>query len=110
MSNEAILQKAIEKANSNGYETLSAILAFNVIAKDNDVPRLFEIIYSHDFAKSFFGEQKHEFGEIRNETIGCMKCSYSGFPNDCPTKNCWTYELQQMVISEDPIKYLESYL
>ena len=51
------------------------------------------IIFSHEFAKAFFGEgfRHREKGRIFNEWE-------------------WEWQLQQMVISEDPIMYLEQFL
>ena len=52
MNNEQILKKAIEKAEKNGYE--------NDYPKDAyHIPELWypAIIFSHDFAKAFWGEE-----------------------------------------------------
>ncbi len=72
MNDEKILKKAIENAKNNGFKILNKHLAdYN----------MFSIIFSHDFAKAFWGEE----GD-------------------------WKYNLQQMVIRKEPIKYLEKFL
>lgn len=63
-----------------------------------------EVIFNHKFAKAFFGEgsrcnacplkdEDHKFGETGHPYI-----------------SLWRYHLQQMVLEEDPILYLEKYL
>lgn len=88
MTNEEILKKAIEKAEKNDY-------------KCPDVQGYyFEIIYSHEFAKAFWGEEiKHEHFKFTD-----------GKEHNCGCDTWWEYHLQKMVISEDPIKYLEAFL
>ena len=49
MTNELILKKAIEKAVENGWRTK---VAFEF---DTYQDHIFEIIFSHDFAKAFSG-------------------------------------------------------
>ena len=101
MNNEQILKKAIEKAEKNGFnfgnwvmnhvgdkypkikeaDTLSAIVWLN----------LDWIIYSHSFAKAYFGE------EIRTY-------------RDSTNKFKWQYNLQQMVLEKEPLKYIARFL
>lgn len=57
------------------------------------------IIFCHDFAKEFWGEEYisqpiYSDGEIVNDI---------GAP-------AWQYHLQQMVLEENPLKYLEKFL
>lgn len=104
MTNEEILKKAIEKAEKNDY-------------KCPDVQGYyFEIIYSHDFGKAFWGE---EFTKKEKNGYTFLVLAY--YPGDdmleLSDPGCvwfrgkrWQYHLQQMVISEDPIKYLEAFL
>ena len=96
MKNEEILKKAIEKAIKNGYKPMRFQL--NVTCQN-----YFMIIFSHNFAKAFWGEES-----IYNEE-GIPK---SGYWDDCVTNNdlVWQFHLQQMVLEEDPIKYLEQFL
>ena len=64
-----------------------------------------DIIYNHDFAKAFWGED-----------IVCLNCGkpckpYEHCCNDNnETLKAWEYHLREMVIQENPIKYLEKFL
>lgn len=87
MQNEEILKKAIAKAVKNGFD--DTYVTFNP-----NTGHLFGIIFSHDFAKAFF-----KGTQIKCE---CHDC--------CISDINWQYHLQQMVISPDPLKYLEKFL
>ena len=89
MTNEKILKKAVEKAESNGYYT-----EIHNFGNDEGLfaDEYFHIIFSHDFAKAFLGkEYPKEMKLVGN------------FPY-------WKMELTQMVLKEKPIKYLEKFL
>jgi hypothetical protein len=105
MTNEEILEKAIEKAKNNGYHPykyLSLKHETNVLEQlfTSEIANL--VIFSHEFAKAFFGECKNPDGGplcvIHNQDI-----------RDCQV---WQYHLQQIaLLSEDKrIKYLEKFL
>lgn len=134
MTFSEILKRALEKAVNNGYiipERLNSVLkgiidedGFHIdwsMEKDLDIIEfdnggrieeetlivpVRDIIFSHDFAKAFWGDKKvypngSNFGicygacreELENEWI------YN-----------WQYHLKQMVLEENPIKYLETFL
>jgi hypothetical protein len=101
-SKEQTLKKAIEKAVKNGwkedviYDNLEEILSHYTGYESHDIEHL---IFSHDFAKAFFGE------EMESREIKLMSGVYDFYP-----QAEWEYQLQQMVISEDPIDYLSKYL
>lgn len=118
MTNEEILIKALEKAIENGYideMTLLSDLRGSVFEKwtvekytiSNDgsydsfvTYSLRDYIFSHDFVKAFWGESmfRTPFGlieEFRPESIYI---------------EAWKYHLQQMVLEENPLKYLERFL
>lgn len=88
MNNIEILHKAIKKAEYNGWEGMinpmdSLLLATYPL-----------IIFSHDFAKAFWGETMvDDFGN--NVKYGILK---------------WQYHLKCMVIWQAPLKYLEKFL
>ena len=97
MTNIEILEKAIQKAIKNGWLG-SNIYPFNLpihsgigTAKNRlffgDCAEVTMLLFNHDFAKALWGEE-----ELMN----------------MPTqpKYTWQYHLQQMVIAEDPIKYI----
>ena len=138
MEDKTILKKAIEKAVKNGYvpkcksshvdmtdEKLSVIKIhayrkeslYFFVEFDGDhggwMTHCYEIIFSHSFAKAFFGEENGS------------PCIHSMEKNDeCITgwhwdkdrpKNegyypAWQYHLQVMVLEENPIQYLGRFL
>ena len=107
MTNEQILKKAIEMAIKNGYNLGQD---FKKIYIDNGYlyhktehmtefisefeDRLYasgeEIIFSHEFAKAFWGIKPYQYKGI--------------------TLITWQYHLQQMVLEEKPIKYLKKFI
>ena len=103
MQDKIILKKAIEKAIKNGYA--SGIRDDYMFKKDKAITQLildtltkYSIIFSHNFAKAFFDENYYvEY--IDDE----------GRWSDSNLLN-WQYHLQQMVLEENPIKYLEHFL
>uniref|UniRef100_A0A6M3KBD9 Uncharacterized protein n=2 Tax=viral metagenome TaxID=1070528 RepID=A0A6M3KBD9_9ZZZZ len=94
MTNEQILKKAIEKAVKNGWKNGAILLELINDGKKYDVDAVSKarVIFSHDFAKAFFPK------------VGCVN------PKDETTHNFWQYHLQQMVLCEEPLKYLEKFL
>lgn len=113
MTNQQILEQAIQKAIDNGwsswfewpysYYTDEDGLGYDTeYGYVNEVSTK-EIIFNADFAKAIWGEWKND--------VACKVCKFQhalydenqfGLELDDP----WKYHLQQMVISEDPIKYL----
>ncbi len=98
MSNEEILKKAIEKAKSHEG-------ALNDIKIDMEkygciyVSNYYWVIFSHDFAKHFWGEER-----TVGITNNCHICGTFYEPI------AWQYHLQQMVLESEPLKYLEKFL
>ena len=90
MTNEQILKKAIEKAAKNGFckeaETLIEKFSTN------------DIIFSHDFAKAFWGE--------RDMITAVEEGTWAG----AKIQPFWQYHLQQMVLEEEPLLYLKKFL
>lgn len=112
MKNEEILKKAIDKAVKNGYPDWGVPKSFAV----------YSVIFSHGFAKAFWGVEKLRVNQ-------CPKCGWSKpyskhdeelyCPVDgrklkegeeTPFSQHWKLCLQQMVLEEDPIKYLEQFI
>lgn len=89
-TNEEILKKAIEKAVGNGWKPCQfPVNPWDWLSKElpgeewDFVRDVYPIIFNHDFARAFWGEGK-----------------YDG----------WQYHLQQMVLEEEPLKYIERFL
>ena len=106
MRNEDILKLAIEKAERNGYDVKKFLPAFPPCriddARSDIKERAFKLLYgikeriifSHDFAKAFWGEEIIE---------QCHYCTDR-------TEKEWQRKLQQIVLEEDPIKYLSKFI
>jgi len=100
---EEILKQAIEKAVKNGYQIdegwdvdpTCMIVWFST----NNATEPYSIIFSHEFAKAFWGEKEVDLVRERGAYI-----SYVG------TQPAWQYHLQQMVLEIDPISYLEKFI
>ena len=97
MSNEKILKLAIEKAE--GYKPVLAGIHYSeelfdekwIKSNMDDGHKFYQIIFSHQFAKAFWGEDKIYKGKwvIARD---------------------WEIHIQKMVLEEDPIKYLEQFI
>lgn len=101
MTNDYIFPKALKKAIKNGLDLsiygpiVSACLGWWV-EREHDYIKLSvvetlapTVLISHEFAKAFWGTG-----------IAMEDLSYSE----------WQYQLQQMVLEEDPIQYLEKFI
>lgn len=107
MNREEVLKRAIEKAEKNGYEYLGCPAE----SQESTDDCYYCTIFSHDFAKAFWGENTIEICDMGHEY---KPDSYHECPDNeiyfSRTHIRWQYHLQQMVISEDPIKYLEQFI
>lgn len=96
MLNKEILQKAVAKARKNGFNFCPTVLEKTLINATYDEAIFYnnnynnDIIFSHEFAKAFWGE------EIMVTSIGNLLA--------------WKFHLQQMVLKEAPLKYIEKFL
>ena len=121
MTNEQILKDAIEKAMKNGYMPIEykgkEVFDYITISglgvtfwkrtkwnrkkeypKCGTVLNVYSIIFSHDFAKAFWGEKKLP----KHLKVGPeSSVNYWGG---------WQFHLQQMVLEENPLSYLERFL
>lgn len=102
MNHQTILTKAIEKARIGGWDgpSYEDYMHFDSI-------RLNDIIYSHDFAKALWPEKTEPCAycglKVAWGSIHPLPCPYSFMESRASP---WRYHLQQMVIADDPIKYL----
>jgi len=109
METKTILKKAIEKAVENGFEAfgwetfelyyeyacLAGVRFYDVDSDKGTCFSTTEIIFSHDFAKAFWGEKR-----VENGTNNSIETSYDN----------WRHHLKIMVLEEEPIKYLEKFI
>lgn len=113
MTQQAILEKAMQKAYKNGWRPLhkadfnnctvhqwqdNKMVGIAVLFPNRDmatswVRELEGIIFNHDFARALWGTER----AMRTiKTSGWLEYKTA----------LWQYHLQQMVIADDPIKYL----
>jgi len=131
MTNDEIIRLAIKKAKDNGFsfdieERYNH--NFNYLYEDNLLKHkkllniqvdnvtatsigLESVIFSHDFVKAFWGEQEHEYIDNGKSVDICKYCTaYSEEYIEAVGKFCWQEHLSNMVLQEEPLKYLEQYL
>ena len=100
MTNEQILKKAIEKAVENRWEHNYKFSdkSWHYLLYDKG---FYKLIFSHSFAKAFWGEEAREYAciDMPEHECNCMR-----------TIPSWQWYLQQMVIEEQPLKYIEKFL
>ena len=102
MTTEEILEKAISKATDRGWDGTITNHYFTLYDFKGTYTEPF--IFNHNFAKALWPatveiDTEPEYAEGDQE-IG-------GIPwNTHETVEAWSYHLQQMVLAEDPIKYL----
>lgn len=128
MTNAQILKKSIEKAFKNGLKLINEQITridtddidktyihfYDEVGHQSDMFTFntWKLIFSHGFAKAFFGEFPNhrviiwnEEGKIDNNVWSMIK----PYIKESKLSN-WQYYLQEMIISENPIKYLEQFL
>lgn len=113
MTNQQILTKAIQKAIDGGWSPIGlpkeAVISFDIYddvidfhfaERIKDYRRqVTETIFNHEFCKALWGEDlTHGF---KGNTLGQIQQYH---------QPAWQYHLQQMVIAEDPIKYLGEHI
>jgi len=109
MTNKEILEKALRKACDNSYGIIyTAPLERNWSLLLATYPI---IIFSHEFAKAFWGKYPHSFysHSMQGHNDGDI-CDCGEEQSGDWTKYCWQYHLQQMIIEKEPLKYLEKFL
>ncbi len=109
MNDEQILKKAIEKAVKNGWEHFELeVVNINeselVVRGLNGGSRVSieEIIFSHDFAKAFWGEE--------DTRILAVETRFGNGEIMRTYLKQWEHHLMQMVLEKEPLKYLEKFL
>lgn len=107
MNNEQIFYKAVEKAALSGFNELDPHAIWVPMAG---------VIFSQDFAKAFWGERLFGTNDFTNWAI---LSGESHNELDAAAQNPdywritlpeWKLRLQQMVLENEPLKYIEKYL
>ena len=113
MNKENKLKKIIEKAVEGGWEDESIGIKNDLNLEgllisygDYDLG-IESIIFSHDFAKAFWGEETGYEEHVRLGYCHGHK-DVCGFKNE--TKPIWQHHLQQMVLEGNPLNYLAKFL
>lgn len=118
MKDEEILKKAIRKAIKGGFKQI----AFGQNIKhryklrhfDKVEITLYELIFSHDFAKAFWGEkkvkEKTNYHRATKSVMGTQGYNKGDLVYTPIYHTAWKYHLKKMVLKKDPIKYLEKFL
>lgn len=116
MTPQAILQKAIEKAIEGGFDWSSNFVVDTadelgsihdgLICKfEDELVNVEAVVFNHEFAKALWGEEwllrDYWVDRMTEYSRGNVLQSWQMGPSP------WQYHLQQMVISPDPIRYLE---
>ena len=107
MTEKEIFKKAIEIAEGNGYKVhleLLPELPQNPTCAENLKYQLlwekrYEVIFSHDFAKAFWGYEKISLQIGNNKPIEGIDWMF-----------VWEYHLQTMVLYTYPLEQLENFL
>jgi hypothetical protein len=98
MSNQKILEKAIKKAIDGGYKTGNEWL--KILSNTNDevfmLNQAYSLIFNHAFAKALWPTEASGSVDPRATSPSTAK----------PLIPTWQARLMEMVIADDPIKYL----
>lgn len=109
MTNEEILEKAIEKAIKGGIPSSGG---YKKMIEDGMIVMLvvmgayYNTIFSHDFAKAFWGNWEC----IYRKLMGVVPIPFEDATQRGSGVRIWQYHLQRMVLEEEPLKYLEKFL
>lgn len=114
MTHQEILEKAIRKAIDNGWQPDFDIKVYRLdinfkvrkpLEATNALWSAKDIIFNHGFARAIWGEELHPYDATK---VVQAAVSQGGgkvlIPEALPN---WQYHLQQMVIADDPVQYLE---
>jgi hypothetical protein len=103
MTDKEIFDKAVDKVYDNTGQAKLIKGAFLSMSK--------YLIFDHSFAKAFWGEETVYLHDNVPVDGLCSEC-YRKQSNKAVqfAKPAWQYHLQQMVLKEEPLKYLKRYL
>jgi len=123
MTDRSVLEKVINKALKNGmspsvvdngtfyqvYAMVKTRTGNTQMANGFSPEDCYGLIFSHDFAKAFWGEENYT-------GFYAVKVGGRNFTMKLPTEKWrtppkeWEYHLQQMVLEENPIDYLRKFV
>ncbi len=122
MTDCEIFKKAVEKAEKTGWdmmdcdyirtvgpdmytlEELDDVFCIQCFVSTN---HCYTVIFDHSFARSFWGAKSPCGSKVVScDDIDCGECEYF---KDC-TIPLWKHCLMEMVLCENPIKYLEKFI
>ena len=114
MTNEQILKKAIEKIIKNGWKGYwegmpEAGLPCEAHSMESEETCVYKIIFSHDFAKAFVKyiiTDTYLILQLFGDSDEIQKFQKAGILEDIAKEKF----LQQMVLEENPLSYIEKYL
>ena len=107
MDNYTIKKKVIEKAVKGGFKCPDTMqkISPSQLCYWLDSNEFHCLIFLQSFAKAYWGEEKYK---------GCCECNLEYPPRhyyrDEESLKTYQYHLQQMVLAEDKLKYLEKFL
>lgn len=114
MTDKEILERVMKKAKKNGYNRKEPYYIYPEgqagILIGNPTPPLCaevtfvtEIIFSHEFAKAFWGEEinSKQYNDIWDNELNAYEHN---------KLRKWEFHLQQMVLEKNPLRYLEKFL
>lgn len=122
MTNQQIIEKAIQKAIDGGWRPderkqtfISTQLVGTQLIEITDAYRQLwlvnDILFNHDFAKALWGEKLLDYANIHNVRYSRpIKPDDPIWVEENRTTPAWRSHLQLMVVAEDPIKYLEKHI
>ena len=107
MTDEQILKESIEKAKNDGWKIFKEKANKKTWKDIIKYKQYFNLIFSQDFAKAFWGEIP----------LYCSACDRTHrTKSDCDAgfgyKDllAWEFHLRNMVLSKEPLKYLENFI
>jgi hypothetical protein len=112
MSNEITLKRALENAYNGGYNPdpdnwplpLSAYDWKGLVVAD----RYYAIIFSHDFAKAFWGDE--DWTEVTYTLFADSPKGRRTVSTEPKLLKAWQYYLQEMVLEENSLQFLAQLL
>lgn len=108
MTNKEILKKAIEKATGKVWKPLFSLrVRYSAWWDENkDFHNYYKLIFDHKFAEGLWGDDWFD------EWQRCPSCDGSEIKCGDASDHirAWQYHLQQLVLMEEPLKYIAKFI